>query len=144
VGRAAAFLGHRAEVQGRQAGGGLGRPPPEMEPYRAKRVSGVWGKDMYKMVGLWFILGVCLLVIGYGAYLAVANGPRETDLMLYPWQEGRVLGIWVLAVVLGMGMALVPLVRLLVRTVRDLRAVRREAAEAEARRDEPDAGAGRL
>ena len=71
-----------------------------------------------------------MLVIGYGAYLAVANGPRETGLMLYPWQEGKVLGIWVLAVVLGMGMALVPLVRLLVRTIRNLRAAREEMAEA--------------
>ena len=97
---------------------------------------------MYKTVGLWFILGGCVLVIGYGAYLAVANGPRETGLMLYPWQEGNVLGIWVLAVVLGMGMVIVPLVRLLVRMIRDLRVVRREAAEAKARRDQADAGAG--
>jgi len=99
---------------------------------------------MYKRVGLWFILGGCVLVVGYGAYLAVANGPRETSLMLYPWQEGNVLGIWVLAVVLGMGMALVPLVRLLVRTVRGLRAAREEAAEAKAKRDQADAGAGRV
>jgi len=97
---------------------------------------------MYKTVGLWFILGGCVLVIGYGAYLAVANGPRETGLMLYPWQEGNVLGIWVLAVVLGMGMVIVPLVRLLVRMIRDLRVVRRETAEAKARRDQADAGAG--
>jgi hypothetical protein len=99
---------------------------------------------MYKMVGLWFILGVCVLVIGYGAYLLAANGPRETDLMLYPWQEGNVLGIWVLAVALGLGMLLVPLVRLLVRTIRGLRAVREKAEEAKAKRDEPDAGAGRV
>ena len=99
---------------------------------------------MYKMVGLWFILGVCVLVIGYGAFLLAANGPRETGLMLYPWQEGKVLGIWVLVVALGMGMLLVPLVRLLVRTIRDLRAAREEMAEAKAKRDEPDAGAGRV
>jgi len=99
---------------------------------------------MYKMVGLWFILGVCVLVIGYGAYLLVANGPRETELMLYPWQEGKVLGIWVLAVVLGMGMALVPLVRLLLRTIRGLRAAREEMAGVKAKRDQADAGAGRV
>jgi len=99
---------------------------------------------MYKRVGLWFILVVCVLVIGYGAYLLVANGPRETGFMLYPWQEGNVLGIWVLAVALGTGMLMVPLVRLLVRTIRDLRAERREAAEAKARRDQADAGAGDL
>ena len=99
---------------------------------------------MYKMVGLWFILGVCLLVVGYGVYLAVANGPRETGLMLYPWQEGNVLGIWVLAVVLGMGMVLIPSVRLLVRTIRGLRAARDERTEVKAKRDQADAGAGRL
>jgi phosphate/sulfate permease len=102
---------------------------------------------MYKMVGLWFILVVCVLVVGYGAYLAVANGPRETGLMLYPWQEGNVLGIWVLAVVLGMGIALVPLVRLLVRTIRGLRAAREERTEAKAKRDQVPArrdGAGRV
>lgn len=99
---------------------------------------------MYKTVGLWFILGVCVLVIGYGAYLAVANGPRETGLMLYPWQEGNVLGIWVLAVVLVAGMVLIPSVRLLVRTIRGLRAERREAAEAKAKRDQADAGAGHV
>jgi len=99
---------------------------------------------MYKRVGLWFILGGCVLVIGYGAYLLVANGPRETGLMLYPWQEGNVLGIWVLVVVLGMGMALVPSVRILVRTIRGLRTTREEMAEAKAKRDQADAGAGRL
>ena len=85
-----------------------------------------------------------MLVVGYGAYLAVANGPRETGLMLYPWQEGNMLGIWVLAVVLGLGMALVPLVRLLVRTIRGLRAAREEAAGVKAKRDQADAGAGRV
>jgi len=99
---------------------------------------------MYKRVGLWFILGVCVLVVGYTVYLAVANGPRETGLMLYPWQEGNVLGIWVLAVVLGMGMVLMPSVRLLVRTIRGLRAARQETAEAKAKRDQADAGAGRV
>jgi hypothetical protein len=49
----------------------------------------------------------------------------------------------VLAVVLGMGMALVPLVRLLVRTIRGLRAAREEAAGVKAKRDQADAGAGR-
>ena len=87
---------------------------------------------MYKTVGLWFILVVCLLLVGYGAYLLVANGPRETNLVLYPWQEGGLRGIWVLVVAMGLGVALVPLVRLLVRTIRGLKEARREADEVSA------------
>jgi hypothetical protein len=87
---------------------------------------------MYKMIGLWFILVVCLLAVGYGVYLLVANGPRETNLVLYPWQEGSLRGIWVIAVVMGLGVATVPLVRLLVRTIRGLKEAKREAEEASA------------
>ena len=82
---------------------------------------------MYKAVGLWFVLVVCLLVVGYGVYLLVANGPRETSLMLYPWQEGNLRGIWVLVVVMGLGVASVPLVRLLMRTIRGLKESQRES-----------------
>jgi len=49
----------------------------------------------------------------------------------------------VLVAVLAAGMVLIPSVRLLVRTIRGLRAARQEAAEAKAKRDQADAGAGR-
>ena len=97
---------------------------------------------MYKRVGLWFILGVCVLVIGYTVFLLAANASRESRLSLYPWPSGDVAPIWVLVAALVAGMVLIPSVRLLVRTIRDLRAERREAAEAKARRDQADAGAG--
>ncbi len=91
---------------------------------------------MYKTVGLWFILVLCLLVVGYGAFLLVANGPREANLVLYPWQEGSLRGIWVLLVVMGLGVVSVPLVRLLVRTMRGLRDARRGAEETSAGGDQ--------
>ncbi|HUX00740.1 MAG: hypothetical protein WBD63_11595 [Phycisphaerae bacterium] len=97
---------------------------------------------MYKMVGLWFILMVCLLVVGYGVFLLVANGPRETSLMLYPWQEGSLRGIWVLLVVMGLGVVLVPLVRLLVRTIRGLREARRRGEEPFPGRSDSEEGLG--
>ena len=99
---------------------------------------------MYKRVGLWFILGVCVLVIGYTVFLLAANASRESRLSLYPWPSGDVAPIWVLVAVLVAGMVLIPSVRLLVRTIRDLRAERQEMAEAKAKRDQADAGAGDL
>ena len=98
---------------------------------------------MYKRVGLWFILWVCLLVVGYTVFLLAANASRESRLSLYPWPSGDVAPIWVLVAVLAAGMVLIPSVRLLVRTIRGLRAARQEAAEAKAKRDQADAGAGR-
>jgi hypothetical protein len=99
---------------------------------------------MYKTVGLWFILGVCVLVVGYTVFLLAANASRESRLSLYPWPSGDVAPIWVLVAALVAGMVLIPSVRLLVRTIRGLRAVRQETAEAKAKRDQADAGAGGL
>jgi len=99
---------------------------------------------MYKTVGLWFILGVCVLVVGYTVFLLAANASRESRLSLYPWPSGDVTPIWVLVAALVAGMVLIPSVRLLVRTIRNLRAARQEAAEAKAKRDQADAGAGGL
>lgn len=99
---------------------------------------------MYKTVGLWFILVVCLLVVGYTVFLLAANASREGRLSLYPWPSGDVAPIWVLVAALVAGMVLIPSVRQLVRAIRGLRAARQEAVGVKAKRDQADAGAGRL
>jgi hypothetical protein len=99
---------------------------------------------MYKRVGLWFILVVCVLVVGYTVFLLAANASREGRLSLYPWPSGDVAPIGVLVAALVAGMVLIPSVRLLVRTIRGLRAAREERTEAKAKRDQADAGAGGL
>ena len=91
---------------------------------------------MYKTVGLWFILVVCLLLVGYTVFLLAANASREGRLSLYPWPSGDVAPIWVLVAALAAGMVLIPSVRLLVRTIRGLKEARREADEASAGRNE--------
>ncbi len=85
---------------------------------------------MHRTIGLWLVLILCIILMVYVAYLAVANGPRTVEFDLYPWQQGKVAGYWVLIVVLGAGIALVPFVKLLVRTLRRLRTEQAKAAAA--------------
>jgi hypothetical protein len=83
---------------------------------------------MAKAVVLWVLLLVCLVVVGYTVNLFALNGPRSLNVRLYPWQEGSLPGYWVLAVAVGTGMALVPCLGSLVRTIRRLRVERWKAA----------------
>jgi len=85
---------------------------------------------MYKQIGLWTVAAVCGVLMAYMAYLLLANVSREATLSLYPWQGGDVAGVWVVLAGMAVGVLFLPALRLLGRTVGQIRRERKKAAEA--------------
>lgn len=83
-----------------------------------------------RTVGLWLVLVVCVLVVGYTVYLPVTNASHKGTLALYPWPGGEVAPIWVLLAAVVGGMLFIPTLRLLVWTAANLKASRKERAAA--------------
>lgn len=88
---------------------------------------------MGKTIWLWFLVVLCGLLLAYIGYLFIANGPRAYEFDPYPWHEGKISGYLVLVITIGAGTLLVPMVRLLVRTVKR---IRRRAEMAGLKREE--------